>query len=476
MSAKVITRFSPSPTGYLHIGSLRTALYVFLFARHHQGKFYLRIEDTDQKRKVEGAVENLQSILKFFGLNWDNEKIMIQSQRLARYKQAAEQLVSEGKAYYCFCSEARLADLKKIQEQKKMPPMYDGKCRDLDLAEAANRVASGEPYVIRFKMPKTGQTEFTDLVRGRVIFDNKVLDDQIIMKSDGYPTYHLAAIVDDHEMAITHVIRAEEWLSSTPKHILLYRAFGWPAPEFAHLPLNLNPDKSKLSKRQGDVAVEDFLKKGFLKEALLNFVLLLGWNPGTDQEIFSLNEMIEQFSLEKVSKSGSVFDVRKLEWLNGEYIRLKSPKEFAALCQPYLAAAGIAADDDYIERAVATEQKRVKVISEIVAATEFFFKEPSYDPELLIWKKLNRKETAQNLKMLAERLSQIAENKWQERALEDEIKDFIVASGRGTGDLLWPMRVALSGRKASPGPFEIAAVLGQKNTLKRINQAIDLLK
>lgn len=472
----VITRFSPSPTGYLHIGGLRTALFAYLFARKNQGKFYLRIEDTDQKRKVEGSVESLIKILQYFGLNWDNEKIMIQSERLPIYKKFANQLVQEGKAYYCFCTEQRLEDLKKIQAQKKLPPMYDGKCRDLDLASAQKQVDAGVPYVIRFKMPKTGLTEFNDLIRGKVSFDNKILDDQIIVKSDGYPTYHLASVVDDHEMEITHVIRGEEWLPSTPKHILMYQAFGWQPPEFAHLPLNLNPDKSKLSKRQGDVAVEDFLKKGFLKDALLNFVLLLGWNPGTDQEIFSLTEMINIFSLERINKSGSVFDVRKLEWLNGEYIRLKSEDEFAELCLPYLKEAGIQAEPTYIKKAVATEQKRIKILSEITPATEFFFSEPNYDPDLLIWKKLNHKETINNLKNLVSRFEQIHEAQWQDQTLEAEIKDFIEANNYGMGDMLWPMRVALSGRKASPGPFEIAIVLGKEKTIGRLKKAIELLQ
>ncbi len=473
---KIITRFSPSPTGFLHIGSLRTSLYEYLFAKHNNGLFYLRIEDTDQKRKTEGAVENLIKILKYFDLNWDNEKIMVQSERIELYKKFAQQLVDEGKAYYCFCTEQRLEDLKKIQAQKKLPPMYDGKCREIDLNEAKKRVEAGEPYVIRFKMPKTSSTEFNDLIRGKVIFDNKILDDQIILKSDGFPTYHLAAVVDDHEMKITHVIRGEEWLPSTPKHILLYQAFGWQAPEFAHLPLNLNPDKSKLSKRQGDVAVEDFLKKGFLKEALLNFVLLLGWNPGTDQEIFSFEEMIKQFTLEKVSKSASIFDTKKLEWLNGEYIRLKTPEEFAELCWPFFEEKKGNINKEYFKKAVLTEQKRIKTLSEIVEATEFFFEEPKYDPQLLIWKKNNEKETAKNLETLKLRLEKIASEKWLEQILENEIKDFIEASKKGTGDLLWPMRVALSGRKASPGPFEIAAVLGKEATLARIERAIKSLK
>src|SRR3989344_101310 len=289
MPKSIKTRFAPSPTGWLHVGGLRTALYAYLFAKHNKGEFLLRIEDTDQERKVKGAVENLQEMLKIFRLNWDNEKPMIQSERISVYQKYAEDLIKKDKAYYCFCSKERLDNLRKAQQQKGLPPMYDGHCRDISLQEISDKKLK-EAYVIRFKMPRTGQTEFSDIIRGKVKFDNRLLDDPIILKSDGFPTYHLANVVDDHEMKVTHVIRGEEWLPSTPKHILLYRAFGWQQPQFAHLPLLLNPDKSKLSKRQGNVAVEDYLKKGYLPESLLNFVLLLGWNPKTEQEIFTIEE------------------------------------------------------------------------------------------------------------------------------------------------------------------------------------------
>ena len=280
MPKSIKTRFAPSPTGWLHVGGLRTALYAYLFAKHNKGEFLLRIEDTDQERKVKGAVENLQEMLKIFRLNWDNEKPMIQSERISVYQKYAEDLIKKDKAYYCFCSKERLDNLRKAQQQKGLPPMYDGHCRDISLQEISDKKLK-EAYVIRFKMPRTGQTEFSDIIRGKVKFDNRLLDDPIILKSDGFPTYHLANVVDDHEMKISHVIRGEEWLPSAPKHLLIYQAFNWPSPEFAHLPLLLNKDKSKLSKRQGDVAVEDYLKKGYLPEALLNFVLLLGWNPKT---------------------------------------------------------------------------------------------------------------------------------------------------------------------------------------------------
>lgn len=476
MSKKIITRFPPSPTGFLHVGSLRTALYNYLFAQKNQGLFFLRIEDTDQERKVPAAVENLKKILKELGLNWDNKKIMIQSKRLGVYQKIAEELVKKEKAYYCFCSKERLDNLRKVQQQKGLPPMYDGCCKDLPPQQIEAKLKAKEPFVIRFKMPKTGQTEFTDLIRGKVSFDNKLLDDPIILKSDGFPTYHLASVVDDHEMEISHVIRGEEWLPSTPKHILIYEALGWPKPEFAHLPLLLNPDRSKLSKRQGDIAVEDFLKKGYLPEALLNFVLLLGWNPGTDQEVFSLKEMVKVFDLEKVNKAGAIFNVQKLDWLNGYYIRQKSLDELAKLCQPFFTEAGIKTDLKHLEKVVATERERIKKLSEIVPATEFFFKAPKYQPKLLLWKKLGSREVAENLKILLEFLEKLPENKWGQKNLETEIKSLIEEKKVGVGDMLWPMRVALSGRKASPGPFEIAEVLGKKESLERIKKAIDLLR
>ncbi|OGY50986.1 MAG: glutamate--tRNA ligase [Candidatus Buchananbacteria bacterium RIFCSPHIGHO2_02_FULL_56_16] len=475
MPKKIVTRFSPSPTGFLHVGGLRTALYNYLFAQRNKGQFLLRIEDTDQSRRVEGAVENIIETLEAFGLKPDNKKPVVQSERLKTYRQYAEQLIKDGQAYYCFCTPQRLEQLRQGQQTKKLPPRYDGRCRDYSSDEVEKNLATNQPRVIRFKTPKTGQTTFADAVRGAVSFDHQTLDDQIILKSDGYPTYHLASVIDDHEMDISHVIRGEEWLPSTPKHLLLYAAFGWPPPQYAHLPLLLNPDRSKLSKRQGDVAVEDYLKKGYLPEALLNFILLLGWNPGTEQEIFSLKEMVQVFKLEQVNKAGAVFDTKKLDWLNGHYIRQKSPAELTSLCQPYFTAAGITADKKFLEKVVATEQQRIRTLAEIVEATRFFFEQPKYEAELLIWKRMTGREAMANLKRLADELQTIEEKKWTADYLEQHIQAFIQASGARVGEMLWPMRAALSGRPASPGPFEIAGVLGKKETLKRIEHAMQLL-
>ena len=470
------TRFAPSPTGSLHVGGLRTALYNFLIARAQNGKFFLRIEDTDQARKVAGADIQLQEILKKFNLTWDNKKVIYQSQRIELYQKSIEQLITSGHAYRCFCSSERLEQIRHQQQQASKPTMYDRCCRKVSAAEAQRRHAAGEPAVVRLKTPQTGTIGFTDLVRGEVSFAAATIDDQVLLKSDGFPTYHLANVVDDHEMGVTLVIRGEEWLPSTPKHILIYQAFQWELPKFAHLPLLLNPDKSKLSKRQGDVAVEEYLKKGYLPEALLNFVLLLGWNPGTEQEIFSLEEMIKNFKLEQVNKSGSVFDTKKLDWINGQYVRKLSPKQFCALASPHLAAAGLNAPPAQLEKIVATEQKRIKRFDELPEMVRFFFEPPQYETSLLLWKKMTQAETHTSLKSVVEALDSILEKKWNQATIEKTLATLIEKSQRSVGEILWPLRAALSGRKASPGPFEIAAALGKKETTARLETAINKLE
>ena len=476
MIRPTITRFAPSPTGFLHVGGLRTALYNYLIARAQNGKFFLRIEDTDQTRKVTGADIQLQEILKKFNLAWDNKKVVYQSQRLELYKKATEQLMKSGHAYRCFCSPERLEQIRHQQQQSGRPTMYDRCCRALSAAEAQRRHDAGEPSVVRLKAPQTGVVSFTDLVRGEVSFAATTIDDQVLLKSDGFPTYHLANVVDDHEMGVTLVIRGEEWLPSTPKHILIYQAFAWELPRFAHLPLLLNPDKSKLSKRQGDVAVEEYLKKGYLPEALLNFVLLLGWNPGTEQEIFSLDEMVKSFKLEQVNKSGAVFDSKKLDWINGQYLRKLSAKQFCTLAVPYLAAAGLTAPVTQLEKIAVTEQERIKRLDELPELVRFFFEPPQYETSLLLWKKMTQAETHTNLKSVAEALNSILEKKWDQATIEKALTTLIEKSQRSVGEILWPLRAALSGRKASPGPFEIAAALGKKETVARLKIAIDKLE
>ena len=472
MEKKVITRFAPSPTGYLHVGGLRTALYAFLFAKKHSGKFLLRIEDTDQTRLVADADVHLQAMLKIFGLKWDNRTVVYQSKRLEKYQQAAQQLMKRQHAYLCFCTPERLDQMRQEQIEKKIAPHYDGRCAELTSMDSQRRIAKGETHVVRLRVTRQGVTRFVDAVRGTVEFKNDLIDEPVLLKSDGYPTYHLASVVDDHEMKISHVIRGEEWLSSTPKHLLLYQMFGWKPPEFAHLPLLLNPDKTKLSKRQGDVAVEEYLKKGYLPEALLNFVLLLGWNPGTNQELFGLDEMKQVFDFSGVNKSGAVFDTQKLDWLNGHYLRSKTPKEFTKLCLPYLKNAGIITDGKNIKAIVQTEQNRVKILSEIVEATAFFFSFPEYDVNLLRWKETQNEQLVNNLQLVYTVLRNVTAKTWQAKQLEKALFATIKERQLNNGEVLWPLRVALTGRKASPGPFEVAAALGKKESLHRIQHAI----
>ncbi|HPI67324.1 MAG TPA: glutamate--tRNA ligase [bacterium] len=496
---KIKTRFAPSPTGDLHIGSLRTALFAYLFAKKNHGEFVLRIEDTDQTRYKEGSVASILQGLSWAGLNYDGE-IVYQSKRTEIYQKYADELIKNGHAYYCFCTTETLDEMRKEQEVKKQAPMYDRRCLNLSTEEVAKKLQASEPHVIRLKIPNTssqpspskgegaenslpltrgelkrGILSFTDLVRGKVEFDLKTIDDQILIKSDGFPTYHLANVVDDHEMDITHVIRAEEWLPSTPKHILLYQMFGWTPPEFAHLSMILAPDKSKLSKRHGATSVIEFKNLGYLPEAVVNYIALLGWNPGTEQEIFSLEELIKEFSLEKVQKAGAVFDLEKLNWLNGHYIRLLSTEELLKLCIPYFTDYGLHITDykkDYLQKVIALEQERLKKLSDIKEATEYFFVEPIYDKELLKWRKSDLADAKEKLQFLSTQLEKVPEENWTRSALEQFIKDLITAEKLDTGAVLWPMRVALSGQKNSPSPFEIAEVLGKEETLERIKKGI----
>ncbi len=492
---KIRTRFAPSPTGYLHVGGLRTALYAYLFAKQNQGRFILRIEDTDQAREVKGAVKNLLDSLKWAGLEPDEGIIAkwgktaekgrfgpyTQSKRVKIYQKYAQKLVDSGQAYYCFCSPQRLESLRHQQEQEKKPTRYDWHCRHLTEEEVKKKLKAKEPHVIRMKVPENQELEFTDWVRGKVVFNTNDIDDQVIIKSDGFPTYHLASVVDDHLMQITHVIRGEEWLSSTPKHILLYMSFVWPVPEFIHLPLLLNPDKSKLSKRQGDVSVEDYRQKGYLPEALVNFVALLGWNPGTEQEIFSLDELIKKFNLQKINKSGAVFDVKKLDWMNSEYIKKLPATKFAALAGPFLAEKfpefDFSADPKAVAKILALEQDRIMRLDQIGDNASFFFTDKlSFKSELLVWKKSTAMATKENLALLIEELKKFSAGEWTAEKLENLVKNIIAQNSLGNGDVLWPMRVALTGEEKSPPPFIVAEILGQEKSLQRLSAAMELLK
>lgn len=529
---KVRVRFAPSPTGYLHVGGLRTALYNYLFARKHNGVFILRIEDTDQKRFVPGALEKLVTILDTMNiihdegtftnheledavyadtirLNTDKYKLSenypalvevgaygpyIQSERLPLYQKHAHSLIENGSAYYCFCSAGRLAALREEQIKNKLPAKYDKFCLSLSEEEVEERLGSNEPYVIRLNVEeKRDDVIFDDMIRGQVSINVRDIDDQVLIKSDGFPTYHLASVVDDRLMEITHVIRGEEWLPSTPKHILLYEAFGWETPKFAHLPLLLNADKSKLSKRQGDVAVEDYLKNGYLNEALVNFVALLGWNPGKGEtrEIFSLDELVEKFDLTNVHKSGAVFDQKKLDWLNSEYIKKLSIDELYTRIQtgnflekPLIKdAPEEMRTEEYLKRVLCIEQDRLARLTEVGDANAFFFaSELSYDTTLLYWKENTQDMTREALERSQKILTEMSDEEWTSKEAVENILMTAAGepaygneAGKNRGDFLWPLRVALTGSQRSPSPYEVAWVLGKDESLKRLRNALQKL-
>lgn len=496
MSVRV--RFAPSPTGYLHIGGLRTALYNYLYARKKQGKFIIRLEDTDQSRLVKGAAVQLLESLKASNLDWDegiffnkDQEIIekgekgpyIQSKRLDIYKKYVNQLLEQGKAYYCFCSQERIDKLREDQKSHGLAPKYDKHCLNLSKEEIKEKLDNGESYVIRLNVESNQLIEFTDLIRGKIQINSNDIDDQVLLKSDGYPTYHLANVVDDHLMEITHVIRGEEWISSTPKHILMYKAFAWDYPEFAHLPLLLNPDKSKLSKRQGDVAVQDYLKKGYLPEALVNYVALLGWNPGDDREKFSLQELIKNFSLDRCGKSGAVFDQEKLKWLNGVYIRELKEDDLWLAVKPYLFDyieenySDYVDQEDYLKKIVSIQQERLNVLMEIIDDIDYFFVKAddlSYDVNLLVWRKSDAEDAKNKLEKVKDYLENY-NNSWDIKALNDNIIKWIKSNDYGVGDVLWPLRVALCGQKNSPSPFELLWALGLEKSLARIEKAITML-
>ncbi len=485
-------RFAPSPTGFMHVGGLRTALYNYLFARQNKGVFVLRIEDTDRTRLVKGAVEQIIQTMHWSGIDYDegpekdgNFGPYIQSERLDRYKEYAKDLVEKGKAYYCFCDPVRLKTIKEAQIAAGKPSKYDRHCRDLKWEEVTEKLKK-KPYVIRLKVPDHKLIKFKDIVRGEVTINSDDLDDQVLIKSDGYPTYHLACVVDDHLMEITHVIRGEDWVPSTPKHILLYEAFGWKLPEFAHLPLLLNHDKSKLSKRDCCVAVEDYMEQGYLPEAMINFIALLGWNPGGENEIFSLDELIKKFDLTKVNKSGAVFDLEKLNWINGKYIREMKLEDLTHECKPYLEGylEKIASkidkelvNDEYFRAVVKLLQERLNKISDVTEGIDYFFlKKLDYDKKLLVFKKSDIEKTKSGLEKSLEVLEKLSLDQWNQDALNGIIQKVCEANNLKPGDIFWPIRVALSGVEASPSPVELLEVLGKERSLARIKNALAMMK
>ena len=490
------TRFPPSPTGFLHIGGLRTALYCYLMAKQTKDTFILRIEDTDRERTVPGALENIVESLYWAGIPPDEGVIMergmvgqrgahgpyIQSERLAIYKKHAEILLEKGFAYYAFDTKEDLEAMRERESAAGNPaPKYDTSVRmrmknslTMPKAEVDQLLKSGVPYAIRMKIPDGNVVRFNDDIRGTVEFKGLEIDDQILMKSDGFPTYHLANVVDDHMMAVDLVIRGEEWLSSTPKHLLLFEFFGWPAPRYAHVPLLLNQDRSKLSKRQNDVSVLDYVKEGYLPEALINFVALLGWNPGTTQELFTLPELVEAFSLERVQKGGAVFDREKLDWFQGQWMRKIPAKEFCERIRPLVAEKfPAAATDPHFAARAALIQERITFFKYAPEMLAYYYEEPKVTLELLANKKQKVTEDilGKILSLLEATLEPIAADEWTVANLETKLLPAGEKAGFKTGQMLWPLRAALTGLPFSPGAFEVAVALGKEKTMARLSCA-----
>lgn len=475
-TSSIRVRFAPSPTGYLHVGGLRTAFYNYLFARKHNGTFVLRIEDTDRTRYVEGAVENLIETLKWTELEFDEgpgkegkHGPYIQSQRLDIYRKHAGILLEKKKTYRCFCTPERLEEMRKQQEKMKVPPKYDRHCLRLSEDEVQKNLKERIQFVVRMKIPEGTMITFDDVIREKVEFDSDRIDDQILLKSDGYPTYHLANVVDDHLMEISHVIRGEEWLSSTPKHVLLYQYFGWEIPVFAHLPLLLNPDKSKLSKRQGDVAVEDYRAKGYLPEALINFVALLGWNPGDNREVFRMEELVKEFSLERVGKSGAVFNLEKLNWINQQHLRQLDEKKLVARIQEQLRKSGFDYSDEYVGRVVHLMKERVTTIHDFVTLGSYFFTdEITYDE-----KARSKNWNVDSPKHISALVATLEKTDGFTHTIAEELVRKVADEFQvNAGKIIHAVRLAVTGRSVGPGLFELMDVLGKERVIRRLKTAL----
>lgn len=465
--AKVRTRFAPSPTGYMHVGNLRTALYTYLIAKHAGGDFILRIEDTDQERFVEGALNVIYDTLKATGLKHDEGPDIggpvgpyVQSQRTDIYLKYAKELIEKGEAYYCFCTKERLDSLRNNSDTYK----YDKHCLHLSKEEIEKNLASGIPYVIRQNNPEVGVTSFNDEIYGNISVDNSELDDMILIKSDGYPTYNFANVIDDHLMGITHVVRGSEYLSSAPKYNRLYEAFGWEIPIYVHCPPIMKDEHNKLSKRNGDASFEDLIEKGYLKEAVLNYIALLGWNPRSEQEIFNLEELVKEFDYRNINKSPAIFDNVKLKWMNGEYIKKLSLEEFNSLALPYYKKV-ISKDLDFLKIS-SLLQTRVEVLSEIPDFLDFFEELPEYTEDIYVHKRM-KSNLESSLTVLEKILPKFKElSPWTFENIEKCCMDLISEMGVKNGVVLWPVRIGLSGKKSTPGgAFEIADIIGDRKSV-----------
>ncbi|NFG59636.1 glutamate--tRNA ligase [Clostridium botulinum] len=483
-SKKIRTRFAPSPTGYMHVGNLRTALYAYLIAKHEAGDFILRIEDTDQERLVDGAVDIIYNTLKLTGLNHDegpdvggNVGPYVQSERKAIYLEYAKNLVEKGEAYYCFCSKDRLDMLKENAEALKRPFKYDKHCLHLTKEEIEANLAKGLPYVIRQNNPTTGSTTFDDVIYGKITVDNSELEDMILIKSDGLPTYNFANVVDDHLMGITHIVRGNEYLSSSPKYNRLYEAFGWDIPVYVHCPPIMKDTHHKLSKRNGDASFEDLMKKGYLKDAVLNYIALLGWNPGTNEEIFNLEELTQKFDFKDISKSPAIFDDAKLKWMNGEYIRKLSLDEFHELAVPeYKKVLKKDFDLKFISELLHT---RCELLSDLAEQIDFLEELPEYSTDLYVHKKMKStvESSLENLEKVLPIIEEIDESNWNKDYIHEKVFELIKSLEIKNGQMLWPIRTALSGKSFTPGgAFELAILLGKEESISRLKKGIELLK
>lgn len=479
---RVRTRFAPSPTGRMHVGNLRTALYAYLIAKHEGGDFILRIEDTDQERYVEGAVDIIYETLRKTGLIWDEGPDVggpvgpyIQSQRMGMFKQYAEQLVESGHAYYCFCDKERLDELREIQQASGMVSRYDGHCRNLSPEEVKEKLDAGIPYVIRQKMPREGTTTFHDEVFGDITVENSTLDDQILIKTDGMPTYNFANVVDDHLMGITHVVRGNEYLSSSPKYNRLYDAFGWEVPVYVHCPLITNEEHKKLSKRSGHSSYEDLIEQGFISEAVVNYVALLGWSPESNREIFSLEEMVKEFDYRRMSKSPAVFDMTKLKWMNGEYMKAMDFEKFYERAEGYIRQ--VIKKDLDLRKIAAMVKTRIEIFPDIAEHIDFFEELPEYDVSMYTHKKM-KTDSAKSLAVLKETLPILeAQEDFTNDALYGALSQYVSEKGYKTGFVMWPLRTAVSGKQMTPaGATEIMDVLGKEESLKRIRKGISMLE
>lgn len=490
MSVRV--RFAPSPTGYVHIGSLRTALYDYLLAKKMKGVYVTRVEDTDQTRLIDDAVHNLVSVMSELGILHDEGPFFdtegkliqkgafgpyIQSERLSIYDTYIKKLLASGHAYYCFCSRERLEQVREDQKKNNQTPKYDGLCRDIDQEEAEKRIQNGESYVIRLKLPENKDLTFKDHVRGEVTFNTNDLDDQVLIKQDGFPTYHFAVVVDDHLMGITHIIRGEEWVSSTPKHIYLYEAFGWKQPEYIHLPLILNAEKKKLSKRHDDASVEDFLRKGYLKEALINFVALLGWSPEDGQEIMSLDEIIDKFALNRLSKSAAVFDVDKLKWMNGQYIRSMDNEKLLSLALPFFIQAGMVDDEglkghrEWLLQVVAALKERVEVLADFPEMAKLFIGHqvtPENDEVVALLKEDFIPEVLLAFKAKVQALDVVTHDN-----IKPVFKEIQKETGYKGKQLFMPVRAAVSGQLHGVDMNDLLVILNKESIIKRIDYILN---